>query len=111
MDLIYGIIYGILAQILTFFQLQGNVKWNLYERYPIIVLLSAIPTTWLFIKSVYHIVLAFDGDLWPSRLIGFGIGVIVFTLMSYLLFNETINLKTLISLFLSIVIILIQLHK
>ena len=110
MNLIYGIVYGILAQILTFFQLQGNVKWNLYEKYPVMVLLSAIPTTWLFIKSVQYIVMHFGGDLWPSRLIGFGIGVIVFSFMSYLLFNETINLKTVISLILSVIIILIQLY-
>jgi hypothetical protein len=33
--------------------------------------------------------------MWPSRLIGFGIGVIVFTIMSYYMFKEPITPKTL----------------
>jgi len=110
MNLLYGVLYGIVAQIFTFLQLQGNIKWNWYQKYPIIILLSAIPITWLYIKSVEHLVDAFGGELWPSRLIGFGIGVIIFTLMSYFLFNEAIGLKTIISLMLAFCIILVQLY-
>ncbi len=110
MNLLYGVLYGIVAQIFTFLQLQGNIKWNWYQKYPIIILMSAIPITWLYIKSVEHLVDAFGGELWPSRLIGFGIGVIIFTLMSYFLFNEAIGLKTIISLMLAFCIILVQLY-
>ena len=38
--------------------------------------------------SVKYLVTAYDGQIWPSRLIGFGIGVIVFGLMSHWLFKE-----------------------
>lgn len=67
-----------------------------------------IPVTYMYIKSVKCLVETFDGQLWPSRIIGFGIGVTVFTAMSYFLFKEPLTPKTLICLGLSILIILIQ---
>jgi multidrug transporter EmrE-like cation transporter len=72
------------------------------------VILASIPSGWLFLKSVQYFVTAFNGEIWPSRLIGYGIGVVVFTLMSYYLFKEPLSLKTLICLGLSVAIILIQ---
>ena len=100
--LLLGFVYGLIAQVLTFLQLQGNIKWNWYERYPFIVLGMAIPISWLYIKSVEQFVHQFNGDIWPSRLIGFGIGIIVFALMSFFLFNEAITLKTFVCLILGI---------
>jgi multidrug transporter EmrE-like cation transporter len=68
-----------------------------------------IPISFMFMQSVKHFVLAFGGEIWPSRLIGFGIGVIIFTIMSELLFKEPFTLKTGICLFLGTLIILVQL--
>jgi hypothetical protein len=106
--LLLGFLYGLVAQILTFLQLQGNIKWNWYERYPILILSMSVPIAWLYIQSVESFVEHFDGELWPSRLIGFGIGIIVFALMSYFLFNETISLKTFLCLILACGILGIQ---
>ena len=100
--------YGFIAQVITFIQLQGNVKYNWYQKYPILVLGAAIPISWLFIKSVEHLVAAYNGEIWPSRLIGFAIGIITFVWMSYFLFKEPITLKTFICLGLSTLIILVQ---
>jgi hypothetical protein len=106
--LLLGIVYGFLAQVITFLQLQGNIKWNWYQRFPILVLATAIPISWLFIKSVEAFVGYFNGELWPSRLIGFAIGVIVFALMSYFLFKEPITTKTFICLMLACCILGVQ---
>lgn len=108
MNLILGIIYGLLAQILTFLQLQGNIKWGFLQKYPILTLLSAVPLSYLFLKSVEYLVKAFDGQIWPSRLIGFSIGIIVFGLMSYYIFKEPLTLKTIVCLILGMVILGIQ---
>lgn len=108
MDIFKGIMYGFIAQVITFIQLQGNVKYNWYQKYPILVLGAAIPISWLFIKSVEHLVAAYNGEIWPSRLIGFAIGIITFVWMSYFLFKEPITLKTFICLGLSTLIILVQ---
>lgn len=106
--LLLGFIYGFIAQVLTFLQLQGNIKWNWYQRFPILILGMAVPISWLFIKSVENFVGYFNGDIWPSRLIGFGIGIIVFGCMSYILFKEPVTLKTFICLLLAVGILSIQ---
>ena len=106
--LVMGTIYGIVAQVITFLQLQGNIKWGWLEKYPILTLLASIPMGYLFIKSVEHFVSAYDGQIWPSRLIGFAIGIIVFALMSFYLFKEPINMKTLVCLLLACCILGVQ---
>jgi hypothetical protein len=106
--LFLGIIFGILGQVMSFLQLQGSIKYNWYEKYPVIVLLSSIPAAWCYIKSVHNLVLWGDGQLWPSRLIGFGIGIIVFVTLSWILFKEPLTLKTLTCLFLAASILLVQ---
>ncbi len=106
--LLMGICYGILGQVFSFMQLQGSVKYNWFQKYPILILLSALPSTWLYIKSVEHLVAWGDGQLWPSRLIGFGIGIIVFVTLSMILFKEPLTLKTLVCLLLAASILLVQ---
>lgn len=108
MNLFYGVLYGVIAQVLTFLQLQGNIKYGWFKNYPLIVLATAIPISYLFIKSVEKFVAAYNGEIWPSRLIGFGIGVIIFTLMSKLMFGEPFTAKTGLCLALGTAIVLIQ---
>jgi hypothetical protein len=108
LDILLGILYGFIAQIITFLQLQGNIKYGWYQKYPVTVLAVAIPISWLFIKSVEHLVTAYNGEIWPSRLIGFAVGIIVFGLMSYFLFGEAITHKTTVCLLLAATILGIQ---
>ena len=104
-----GIAWGIIAQILTFLQLQGQLKYTFFKNNPLLVACLGIPISLMFMQSVKNFVLAYEGQIWPSRLIGFGIGVIVFTIMSHYLFREPITVKTLICLFFGVCIILVQL--
>lgn len=106
--LLFGVLFGILGQVMSFLQLQGSVKYDWYNKYPVIILLSSIPAAWFYIKSVENLVSWGEGALWPSRLIGFGIGIIVFVLMSWILFKEPVNLKTLTCLLLAGSILLVQ---
>jgi hypothetical protein len=106
--LLLGFVYGFIAQVLTFLQLQGNIKWNWYQRYPFIILGVAIPISWLYIKSVEAFVHNFNGEIWPSRLIGFAIGIIVFASMSIILFKEPVSTKTFICLILASLILGVQ---
>ncbi len=107
--LLIGFIFGILAQIMTFFQLQGPLKFQWFKDNYWLTVLFGIPISMLFMYSVKNLVIAFDGSLWPSRLIGFSIGAIVFSIFSYLIFNEPITQKTGVCLTLAIAILLIQL--
>jgi hypothetical protein len=108
MNLLYGILWGLLGQIGSFMQFQGAIKYNWTEKYFWLVLLSGLPIGYFYIKSVERFVAAFDGEIWPSRIIGFGLGVVVFIILSYFLFKEPLTTKTLVSLVLSIIIIMIQ---
>jgi multidrug transporter EmrE-like cation transporter len=108
MNLFKGVLYGLFAQIITFLQLQGQLKIDFLKDNLWFTLLMGIPISFLFMSSVKYFVLAYNGEIWPSRLIGFGIGTVVFTFMSYFLFKEPLTLKTLICLGLGISIILIQ---
>jgi hypothetical protein len=108
MEIVYGIMYGLIAQIGSFMQLQGAMKYGWYQKYLWLVLLISVPLSWLYIKSVEHFVAAFDGQLWPSRLIGFGLGIIVFSVMSHYLFKEPFSPKTIVCLGLGLTIIALQ---
>lgn len=109
MNLIIGIILGMIAQLFTFLQLQGRWKFEWAKENQWAMLLLGIPVSYLFMESVQHMVTHFEGQLWPSRLIGFAIGTVVFTFMSILWFNEPITTKTAVCLGLSICILLVQL--
>ena len=109
MNLVWGLLWGLLAQVTTFLQLQGQLKYDFLKQNTWFTVLMGLPISFMFMQSVKNFVTAFNGQIWPSRLIGFGIGVIVFTIMSELLFKEQITAKTGLCLFLGVCIILIQL--
>ena len=108
MDLLKGFIFGVIAQVITFIQLQGQLKIEWLKNNMWFGILMGMPISYLFMLSVKYLVTAYDGQIWPSRLIGFGIGVTVFTGMSFLMFNEHLTSKTLTCLGLGVIIILIQ---
>lgn len=109
MHLFLGFLYGLIAQALTFIQLQGPLKWDVMKQHRNWVILMGLPISWLFMNSVRHFVIAFDGTIWPSRLIGFAIGIFVFTIMAQVLFSEGLSLKTIVCLILGLGILAIQL--
>jgi len=109
MNFILGILYGVFAQILTFIQLQGQFRFEWAKNNPVYVALLGFPLSLLYLASVKHMVAHFEGQLWPSRLLGFAIGVIVFTAMSWAWFREPLSIKTLTCLALALCIMGIQL--
>jgi multidrug transporter EmrE-like cation transporter len=108
MNIFKGILYNVIAQIFTFLQLQGQLKYDFLKNNIWLVAIMGAPLSLLYILSVRHLVAAYNGQLWPSRLIGFGTGVIIFTIMSHFMFKEPLTAKTLTCLGLGICIILTQ---
>jgi len=108
MNIIYGILFGLLGQIGSYLQLQGAMKLGWFPKYFWPVLLMSVPLSWFYIKSVEYFVAAFDGQLWPSRLIGFGLGITVFSIMSHYMFKEPFSPKTIVCIGLGLTIIGIQ---
>lgn len=109
MDLIYGFLYIIAAQIGTFFQLQGQFMWPWLSKNTWAAALLGVPISYLYIISVKYTVNWFDGQLWPSRIIGFASGVVVYAIMTSVIFKEPLTMKTIVSVLLGMVILSIQL--
>ena len=107
--LLVGMLFGFLAQVATFFQLQGPMKFEWFKNHYWLTVLMGIPISMLFMYSVKNMVIAFDGQMWPSRLIGFSIGAVVFSLLSWSVFSEPLTTKTIICLGLAVCILLVQL--
>ena len=107
--LLVGMLFGFLAQVATFFQLQGPMKYEWFKNHYWLTVLMGIPISMLFMYSVKNMIIAFDGQMWPSRLIGFSIGAMVFSWLSWIVFSEPITMKTFICLMLALAILLVQL--
>jgi multidrug transporter EmrE-like cation transporter len=107
--LLIGMLFGFAAQTMTFFQLQGSLKFEWFKNHYWLTVLMGIPISMLFMYSVKNMIIAFDGQLWPSRLIGFSIGAIVFTILSWTIFNEPLTTKTYVCLMLALGILMVQL--
>lgn len=107
-DFLIGLTVNFLAQVAVFFQLQGSIKIEFLKNNYWLVVLSGIPISMLFMAATKYMVQAFDGQMWPSRLIGFSVGTIVFVIMSWGLFREPFTVKTSLCLSLALVILLIQ---
>ena len=107
--LLVGMFFGFLAQVATFFQLQGSMKYEWFKNHYWLTVLMGIPISMLFMYSVKNMIIAFDGQMWPSRLIGFSIGAMVFSWLSWIVFSEPITMKTFICLMLALAILLVQL--
>ena len=110
MKLLIGFVLGLVAQILTFVQLQGQFRWEWFKQHPYLIAAAmGFPISLLYMGSVTYLVEYFNGQLWPSRLLGFSIGAMVFSYMAHSWFQEPFTLKTGICLFLALCIMLIQL--
>jgi hypothetical protein len=107
-NLVAGVLWGIVGQVLSFIQLQGGIKWGWTEKYGIAVMFIGLPISWAFMKSVQHFILAFNGSIYESRILGFIIGIIVFALMGWFLFREGISIRNGVCLILCFAIVLIQ---
>jgi len=104
----YGVIYGVIGQVLSFIQLQAGIKWGWTQKYGWALMLLGLPISLSFMHSVKNFILAFDGSIYESRILGFVVGIIVFALMGWILFKEPVTLKNGLSLILCFFIVLIQ---
>lgn len=107
--LLIGALYFLLAQALSWFQTNGQFLNTWVKDNPFwVAAMMGVPVGMSYIYGTTYIVEAYNGELWPSRLIGFATGIFVFTLLSYIFMKEGINLKTAIILLLATVIVLLQ---
>lgn len=108
-SILFILVIYVFSQVFTFYQLQGHLWNNWIKKHPFLMSFIGVPVGYLVILASREMVSLYDGQTWPNRIIGFSIGVMVFTVMAWVILKEPLNLKTLICLFLSFIILLIQL--
>ena len=104
-----GLVLFMVGQLLAWYQTNGQFLSTWIKEHPILTaLIGGIPVGYSYILGTTYIVAAFGGQLWPSRLLGFAMGVIAFTILAYVHMGETITTKTAVTLLLALSIVLIQ---
>jgi hypothetical protein len=100
-SLIISLVLVVLAQSLAYLQLQSQFFSTWAKEHPLMMSLTGIPISILLIYFTKYCAMAFDGQVWPGRLIGFAVGAIVFALLSYFIMDEPFSTKTITCLFLA----------
>ena len=96
--------------IIIWYQLNGQLVWNFWKTPKGIVtsLLMGVPITALFWLATKYGYQGF-GALWPVRFMGFATSMMTFPIMTWLYLGEVMTLKTVVTLGLAFIIMLLQL--
>jgi hypothetical protein len=107
--LLAGLGLFLLGQILAWYQTNGQFISIWIKEHPFLTaLIGGIPVGYSYILATQYTVAAFDGAVWPSRLLGFSMGILAFTTLTLIHLGEAINFKTSVILILALLIVLLQ---
>lgn len=107
--ILYGSILFILSQAVIWYQTNGQFFSQWIKDRPIIMALLGFPISYILIYASRYAYEGFGGLLWPTRFMGFVSGMIIMAVLTSIHLNEGINSKTIVSLSLCFIIVLIQL--
>ena len=100
----------LVCNVMIWYQLNSQLVWDWAKGNKAIILscLLGIPISYMF---WYCTKLGYEGfgALWPVRFMGFATSMLTFPIMTYFYLGETITLKTLITILLAIIIMILQL--
>ena len=96
------------TQIVIWFQLNGQLKWEWFKDNYLLMSLMGVPISYMLLLTTKYGFQGF-GELWPIRLMGFATGMISFPFITYFILGEGITLKTGVSILLAVLIMLLQL--
>jgi hypothetical protein len=106
--LIWGTLLFLLGQTLVWYQINGQFISTWIKKHPLVISFLGVPISYVYIYATQYLVEAFDGDMWPQRLIGFSMGMIAFAFLTWIHLNQGITLKTAVTLALAFAIVVIQ---
>ena len=108
--IIISIIGFVLANILVWYQLNSQLVWDWAKSTKSMWIMSilGIPISLLFWLATKWGYIGF-GNLWAVRFMGFATSMLTFPVMTWLYLGEAITLKTLITILLALIIMILQL--
>jgi len=108
-EVLIGAFLFTLGQSIAWYQTNGQFINSWIKDHPIAMsALLGIPVGMCYIYGTTYTVTAFEGELWPARIIGFTTGIFSFTVLTTLHLNQTIDLKTGVILCLAAIVIILQ---
>ena len=107
--LFMAILFSMLGQIVSWFHMQGQFKYEWAKSWWWIIL-GGVPISFCFYFSTRWFYEYF-GKYWYVRPVGFGLATLTFGILTWLILNETPDLRTWICLLLSVIIIILQLSN
>jgi hypothetical protein len=106
--LLIGFTYFIIGQLVIWFQSHLQFISNWSKDNPLLVAVPGVAVSYVSILATRNLAEAFDGLVWPSRLIGFSIGIILFSVLTWVFLGEKIEMKSAVCVILAFCIMLIQ---
>ena len=108
--IILTIILFLINNIAIWYQLNGQLVWDFWKSPKGIALslIMGIPMTALFWLATKWGYIGF-GNLWAVRFMGFATSMLTFPIMTYLYLNEPMTFKTILTLGLALIIMILQL--
>ena len=109
MKLAIGVLIFLFGQIMGWYQLNLQKMYDWWADKPLLsAILMGVPTSILFWYGWKYISEA-TGSVWSARFIGSSAGFVIFPILTWFMLGESMfTAKTLVCLFLSVLIILIQ---
>ena len=105
--LFLSIILSIIGNTIAWVHMNAQFRWEWAKGFWFITI-AGIPVSWCFYYATRFSVEYF-GKLWNMRMLGFGIGTILFGVLTWIFLSEIPSIKIMISLLLAIAIIMLQL--
>ena len=106
--LLLGLTILVLVYIVGWHQIYGQFIHSFYKKYELYLIWLSVPTTLLSIYATKLLAEYFNGKMWPNRIFTFSIGIVMFTILTHIYFNEKLNYKTLTLIALSGLIVAVQ---
>ena len=109
-DIVYCILIFFVNNIIIWYQLNSQLVWKWAEGYKSMWIMSllGIPISLLFWYATKIGYQGF-GNLWSVRFMGFATSMLTFPIMTWLYLGEILTLKTIITLLLALIIMILQL--
>ena len=106
--LLYTLLIFTVTQIAVWSQTNGQFISEWFKNNPFILSLFGIPISFGYIYATRFAFEAFDGMLWPGRLLGFALGIVFFTILTNYHLGEGVTPKVIVSLVLATALVCIQ---
>jgi hypothetical protein len=109
MKLFLGLAMTVIAQIIVWFQLNGQFKWDWFRDHKLLTaIFFSLPISILFVYGTDYLYQAMGQKVWTVRLVSFGSSILSFYILSSYVLGQRLDARGAICLLLSLLIILIQ---